>query len=90
MDGCFSGTHEVLEKGNEVLRVMSHQFKAKCEKPRASLGDEKVKLRIKTKTRTYTRESRAPEKVQFSTRQVYYGKVSGTLKYMMESMGLML
>lgn len=51
------GTPETLEKGNEMLRVMSHQFKAVCENHRASMVDEKAKLRIRTKTRTYSQES---------------------------------
>lgn len=41
-------TPETLEKDNEMLEVLNHRFKVKCENHRASLGDEKIKPRIRT------------------------------------------
>lgn len=52
MGWLLLGTAGTWKKGNEVLRMMNHQLKAKHENHRASLGDEEVKLRIRIKSRT--------------------------------------
>lgn len=58
------GTPETLEKDNEKT-VINHQFEAKYE--RASLGDGKVKLRVKTKT---TRAAELQRRFSSQHRQV--------------------
>lgn len=57
MGWLLLGTPENLKEDQEMLRVTNHLFKAKYENHRASLGDENVKLRFRTKS------SRASKKV---------------------------
>lgn len=70
------GTPETTEEEKEMLKMLNHQCKAKCENQRASTGGCKGKTEHRDEDQDLiTRAAELQRRFISQNRQVYYAKV---------------